>query len=59
MTAQDIAALVTPSNPAKDYTLTPTRTLKLRALCQRQNVAIDAVLALLPADVQQQMTGHA
>lgn len=59
MTAQDIAALVTPQNPAKDYTLTPTRILKLRALCQRQNVQLDAVLALLPAAVQQQITGHA
>jgi hypothetical protein len=57
MNAQQIADLVLrDERPAEGRTkkldLTPTRVLKLHALCQRQHVALDEVLALLPSDVQ-------
>jgi hypothetical protein len=56
MTAQEIADRV-----LVDPKMTPVRVAKLKALCARPyaNVPLDDVLALLPADVVEQIKAKA
>ncbi len=52
MTAQQIADRVLLDD---GRTLTPERVAKLKSLCQRMRVDLAAVVALLPAEMQQQI----